>query len=73
MPRSIFASAVTAALCGGLIYLVFKVAINWADWVVFGMIVVTVVGAAIAVYPRRYPTRKRAYTRTSEDKFRRDQ
>jgi hypothetical protein len=65
-------SIVTALVCAGLIYLVFKVAINWADWVVFAMIVVTAVGAAIAIYPRRYPTRRRAYTRTSEDKYRRD-
>jgi hypothetical protein len=47
------------------------VAANWADWVVFAMIVVTVFGAAVAMYPRRYPTRKRAYTRHSEDKLRR--
>jgi hypothetical protein len=71
MRRSLVPSIVTALVCGGLIYVVFKVAANWADWVVFGMIVVTVVGAAIAVYPRRYPARKRAYSRTSQDKYRR--
>ena len=36
-----------------------------------GMIVLTAFGAAIAVYPRRYPAQKRAYTRSSDDKFRR--
>jgi cytochrome bd-type quinol oxidase subunit 2 len=62
---------VVALICAGCIYVVFKVAANWADWVVFGMIVITAFGAAIAIYPRRYPTRKRAYTRSSEDKYRR--
>lgn len=61
----------TALICAGLVYLVFKVAVGWADWVVFGMLIVTFVGAAVAIYPRKYPTRKRAYTRDSEDKFRR--
>jgi hypothetical protein len=64
-------AVVTGLICAGLIYLVFKVAAGWADWVVFAMLVVTGVGAAIALYPRQYPTRKRAYTRESEDKFRR--
>jgi len=59
--------ALVAAVC---IYLVFKVAADWSDWVVLAMIVVTAVGAAAAIYPRQYPTRKRAYTRRSEDKFR---
>jgi cytochrome bd-type quinol oxidase subunit 2 len=62
---------VVALICAVCIYLVFKVAANWADWVVLGMIVITVFGAAVAIYPRRYPTRKRAYSRSSEDKYRR--
>ena len=67
-PVQVIIVALIFAVC---IYLVFKVAANWADWVVFGMIVLTAFGAAIAVYPRRYPTRKRAYTRSSDDKYRR--
>ena len=39
---------------------------NWADWVVFGVIVLTVIGAAIAIYPRRYPTRKRTFVKHSD-------
>jgi hypothetical protein len=35
------------------------------------MIVLTALGAAAAIYPRQYPTRKRAYTRRSGDRFRR--
>jgi hypothetical protein len=40
---------------------------GWADWVVLGVIVLTTVGAAIAIYPRRYPTKKRTFVRHSED------
>ena len=39
---------------------------NWADWIVFGVIVLTVIGAAIAIYPRRYPTKKRTFVRHSD-------
>jgi cytochrome bd-type quinol oxidase subunit 2 len=67
-PIQVIVVALIGAFC---IYLVFKVAANWADWVVLGMIVLTAFGAAIAVYPRRYPAQKRAYTRSSDDKFRR--
>lgn len=57
-------------ICAGCVYLVFSVAAGWADWVVFAMIIVTFLGAAAAIYPRSYPTRKRAYTRRSDDKYR---
>jgi hypothetical protein len=70
MGRNPIQVIVVALICAGCIYLVFKVAADWADWVVFGMMVVTAFGAAVAIYPRRYPTRKRAYTRQSDDKFR---
>jgi cytochrome bd-type quinol oxidase subunit 2 len=66
-PIQVIVLALIAAAC---IYVVFKVAANWADWVVLGMIIVTAFGAAIAIYPRRYPAQKRAYTRRSDDKFR---
>jgi hypothetical protein len=71
MGRNAIPVIVVALICAGCIYLVFKVAAGWADWVVLAMIVVTGLGAAAAIYPRQYPTRKRAYTRHSDDKFRR--
>lgn len=40
-----------------------KLADGWADWVVFGVFVVTFFGFAFAVYQRQYPTKKRAFTR----------
>jgi hypothetical protein len=63
--------AVVALIAAAGIYLVFKVAANWSDWLVLAMIVLTALGAAAAIYPRQYPTRKRAYSRRSDDKFRR--
>ncbi|HVS28629.1 MAG TPA: hypothetical protein VHE14_03700 [Solirubrobacteraceae bacterium] len=61
----------------GLIYLVVEVAGNkWYEWVIFGVIVMTGFGAAVAINHRKYPTRKRAYTRQShgsETKFRDDE
>ena len=65
-PLQAIAFAVLVALC---VYAVLEVAVNWGSWVVLGVILVTAVGAAIAIYPRRYPARKRAYTRSSDDKY----
>ena len=39
---------------------------NWADWVVFGVIVMTFFGAGIAIYPRRYTAKKRTFVRTTK-------
>ena len=66
-PVSVLLFVLAAA---ALAYAVLKVAEGWADWVVFGVIVLTTLGAARAIYERRYPTRKRAYTRESESRFR---
>ena len=42
---------------------------GWADWVVLGGILVAVVGMMIAVNNRRYPTRKRTFTKDSDSKW----
>jgi hypothetical protein len=60
--------ALTILISAGLIYAVIKVATDWSDWIVFGAIVLTAIGAAIAVNQRQYPTRKRAYTRSSDNR-----
>jgi hypothetical protein len=39
---------------------------HWGDWVVFGVIVMTFFGAAIAIYPRRYTAKKRTFVRTTK-------
>ena len=40
-----------------------------ADWIVLGGIVVAVIGTMIAVNNRRYPTRKRSFTKDSDSKW----
>jgi hypothetical protein len=42
---------------------------GWEDWVVLGGIIVAVIGTAIAVNNRRYPTRKRAFTKDSDSRW----
>ena len=42
---------------------------GWEDWVVLGGILVAVGGVAVAVNNRRYPTRKRAFTKDSDSKW----
>jgi hypothetical protein len=53
------------ALVAAAFWVVAQVATGWAGWVVFGVIVLTVIGAARAVFFRRYPTRKRTFIRSS--------
>jgi hypothetical protein len=52
-------------LAAGLGYLVVNSADGWADWVVFGVIVVTAYGAAVAVSPKLFERRKRVISRES--------
>ena len=54
------------ALVAAALLVVAKVAQGWAGWVVFGVIVLTVVGGARAVFFRKYPTKKRTFVRHSE-------
>jgi hypothetical protein len=42
---------------------------NWTDWIVLGGIVVAVVGLMIALNNRRYPTKKRAFTRDTDSRW----
>lgn len=42
---------------------------GWEDWVVLGGILVAVLGMAIAISNRRYPTRKRTFTKDSDSKW----
>ena len=49
-------------------YLVVNSADDWSDWVVFGVIVLTAIGFAIAVAPKLYARRERTISRTSGGK-----
>jgi hypothetical protein len=42
---------------------------NWTDWIVLGGIVVAVIGLMITLNNRRYPTKKRAFTRDSDSRW----
>jgi hypothetical protein len=50
------------AIIGGI--LVVRNATTWGDWVVFGVIVITVIGFAIAIAPNLYARRRRVISRT---------
>lgn len=53
------------AVVAALAFVVVRVSTGWADWIVLGVIVLTVLGGARAVFYRRYPTRKRTFIRHS--------
>ena len=42
---------------------------GWEDWVVLGGILIAVGGVAVAVNNRRYPTRKRTFTKDSDSQW----
>ncbi len=42
---------------------------GWEDWVVLGGIIAAVSGVAVAVNNRRYPTRKRTFTKDSDSRW----
>ena len=58
------------ALAAGM-YAVAKVADGWAGWLVFGVVVMTAVGGAIAVNNRRFLPQgaKRSITRDSSSRW----
>jgi hypothetical protein len=67
--RAIVVQAVCLTLLiAGLAYLVIITADSWGDWVVFGVIVLTAFGAALAVHHREHPARKRSITRSSDSR-----
>lgn len=63
--RTVLQGLVILVVLAALGYVVAKVSSGWADWVVLGVIVFTVLGAARALYTRQYPTKKRTFIRTS--------
>ena len=52
-----------------LAIVVIQVVNGWAGWVVFGGIIVAVIGTMIAVNRRQYPTQKRSFTRDSSSRW----
>jgi uncharacterized membrane protein YcjF (UPF0283 family) len=67
---SIWMQALVVLLVAAVVVLgVMSVVDGWEDWVVLGAILVAVIGVMIAVNNRRYPTRKRAFTKDSDSKW----
>jgi hypothetical protein len=64
--RSVAQGVAFAGLVVALAYLVASSADSWGDWVVFGVVTLTAFGAALAVHHREHPTRKRAFSRSSD-------
>ena len=56
---------ILAVVVAGLGSLVVWSVDNWEDWIVFAVIVLTAIGAAVAVYPRMFARRKRSISRSS--------
>ena len=52
-----------------LAIVVIEVVNGWAGWVVFGGIIVAVIGTMIAVNRRQYPTGKRSFSRDSSSRW----
>ncbi len=42
---------------------------HWSDWLVLGVIVVTTIAVAAAVYNRQYPSRKRSFTKGPDSRW----
>ncbi len=67
MSQPVWVQLVAAlAFIGVIVVAAMLIADSWADWVVFGAVVFTILGFAVAVNKRQYPTGKRGFTRDSE-------
>jgi positive regulator of sigma E activity len=67
---SIWMQALVVLLVAAVVVLgIMSVVDGWEDWVVLGAILVAVIGVMIAVNNRRYPTRKRSFTKDSDSKW----
>jgi uncharacterized membrane protein len=42
---------------------------NWSDWLVLGVIIMTLFALSAAVFNRRYPTKKRSFSRDSDSRW----
>jgi hypothetical protein len=64
-------AVILLAVIAGLAYVVAYVADGWADWVVFGGILLASYGVIVAYHHRRYPaaTTKRSFTRDPDSRW----
>ena len=71
MSRLAIQIGIFAVVAAGLGYVLLESVDGWADWVVFGVVVMAALGGAIAVWNRQYPavSQKRTFTRDSDSKW----
>jgi hypothetical protein len=70
MSKPVWVQLLAAGLfLGAIVVAAILIADSWADYVVFGAFFLTFVGFAIAVNKRQYPTKKRGFTRESDDRW----
>ena len=61
--------AVVVVLALGAAWVIASNVDDWADWVVLGVIIGAVVGFALAIHQRQYPTKKRTFIKDSDSKW----
>ena len=70
MSKPVPVQLLAAALFVGVIVVAaILIADDWSDYVVFGVFALTFVGFGIAVNKRQYPTKKRGFTRDSDERW----
>ena len=70
MSKPVWVQLLAAGLfLGAIVVAAILIADSWADYVVFGVFFLTFVGFGIAVNKRQYPTKKRGFTRESDDRW----
>jgi 1,4-dihydroxy-2-naphthoate octaprenyltransferase len=69
--RTVVQALIFLVVLAGLAVVVATVSTGWADWIVLGVIVCAVLGAAVAAWNRQYPyaTKKRRFTRDSDSRW----
>ena len=58
-----------AVVIAAVVAVATDVADDWSDWVVLGVVCLAVLGTAVAVHHRQYPTRKRALRRDPDSRW----
>jgi hypothetical protein len=70
MSKPVWVQLLAAGLFLGVIVVAaILIADDWSDYVVFGVFFLFFVGVGIAVNKRQYPTKKRGFTRESDDRW----
>jgi uncharacterized membrane protein len=58
-----------ASFLGVIVVAAILIADDWSDYIVFGVFFLALLGVAIAVNKRQYPTKKRGFTRESDERW----